>query len=48
VVDRAVKDALPIAQEKGLSVETSIPAQLPQIFADPRRIRQILTKKDLS
>ncbi|WP_162913078.1 sensor histidine kinase [Rhodospirillaceae bacterium SYSU D60014] len=43
VVDRAVRDALPIAQEKGLSVETSIPAQLPQLFADPRRIRQILT-----
>lgn len=43
IVDRAVKDALPIAQEKGLSVETLIAAQLPQLFADPRRIRQILT-----
>ena len=42
LIDGALTIVRPLVDEKGLELQVSVPADLPQIYCDPRRIRQVI------
>lgn len=42
LIDSALRIVRPLLEKKGLSLEIAIPADLPSVYCDPRRIRQVV------